>query len=94
MSTVTIRIPTPLRPSTGGASDVVVEAATVRDALRTLEARFGDLQGRVLAPEGELRGFVNVFVGDTDVRRLAGLDTPLDDGVSISVLPAVAGGAS
>ncbi len=93
MSSITIRIPTPLRPLTGGESQPRVEGSTVREALTALESRHEGIRGRVLTPEGELRGFVNVFVGETDIRRLQGLDTALAEGSTLSVLPAVAGGS-
>ncbi|MEO1366118.1 MAG: ubiquitin-like small modifier protein 1 [Acidobacteriota bacterium] len=92
MSHVSIRIPTPLRSLTGGAADVAVEADTVGAALQAVEAQYEGLEGRLLTADGELRGFVNVFLGDDDIRTLDGLATAVDDGASISVLPAVAGG--
>ncbi|MEM1177146.1 MAG: MoaD/ThiS family protein [Acidobacteriota bacterium] len=92
MSQVSIRIPTPLRSLTGGAADVSVDADTVGAALQAVEAQHEGLKGRLLTAEGELRGFVNVFLGDDDIRTLDGLGTAVADGASISVLPAVAGG--
>jgi len=88
MSAVRIRIPMPLRGYTGGADELQVDAADVRDALRAL----GGARERVLSPEGELRPFVNVFVGDRNVRALDGLATVLADGDVIAIVPAVAGG--
>lgn len=92
MSLVSIRIPTPLRALTGGAADVDVEAETVGSALQAIEKLHGGLKGRLLTADGELRGFVNVFLGDEDIRNLDGLATAVSPGASISVLPAVAGG--
>ena len=92
MSEVSVRIPTPLRTLTGGAGKITVQASTVGDALKHLEEQHSDLKGRVLDADGNLRGFVNVFLGDTDIRRLEGLETAVGAGSTIAVLPAVAGG--
>ena len=94
MSQVTIRIPTPLRGSTGGAGEVQVEAATVRDALRELEQRHPGVLARVLDDRGEPRSFVNIFLGETHVRKLGGLDAVVHGAATIAIVPAVAGGAS
>jgi molybdopterin converting factor small subunit len=92
MSKISIRIPTPLRGYTQGADEVQVEARDVREALSALGAGRDGLLARVLAPEGELRAFVNVFVGSRNIRSLAGLATPLADGDVLAIVPAVAGG--
>lgn len=92
MSEVTIRIPTPLRSYTGGRDEVHVEAADVGAALAALGAAHDGVLARVVSPGGELRGFVNVFVGAKNIRSLAGLATPLAAGDVISIVPAVAGG--
>jgi molybdopterin/thiamine biosynthesis adenylyltransferase/rhodanese-related sulfurtransferase/molybdopterin converting factor small subunit len=92
MSRVRIRIPMPLRGYTGGADEVQVEAGNVRDALQALGSAHDGLLARVLSPEGELRPFVNVFVGDRSVRALDGLATLLAEGDVIAIIPAVAGG--
>ena len=92
MNTVTVRIPMPLRSYTSGADEVVVEAATVRRALEVLGARHEGILDRVLDPSGELRQFVNIFVGARNVQVLDGLATPLAKGDVISIIPAVAGG--
>ncbi len=88
----TIRIPAPLRSLAGGASEIAVEATTVRDALRHLELRHRGLTDRILDGDGALRGFVNIYLGDEDVRDLGGLDEPLGGRAVISIIPAVAGG--
>ena len=90
---VTVRIPTPLRNMTGGASQSVVEAGSVREMIGALEAQHPGLASRLCEDSGEIRRFVNVFVGDEDIRFLQGLDTPLAEGTSVSIIPAVAGGA-
>lgn len=92
MSSVTIRIPMPLRGCTGGAGEVTVDAADVAAALRELGRRHDGVLERVLSPEGELRQFVNVFVGSRNVRSLDGLATRLADGDVVAIVPAVAGG--
>ena len=92
MSRVTIRIPMPLRGFTQGAGEVQVDAASVREALSALGAAHEGLLARVLSPDGELRQFVNVFVGNRNVRSLGGLSTTLADGDVVAIVPAVAGG--
>lgn len=92
MSNVTIRIPMPLRSYAGNASEVRVEAATVREALHRLGAVYSGVLPRVLSPEGDLRQFVNVFIGERNIRSLEGLATPLAEGDVIVIVPAVAGG--
>jgi molybdopterin converting factor small subunit len=89
---VTVRVPTILRTYTGGAAEVSVEGATLADVVAALDAAYPGIGGRVLDDEGRLRRFVNVYVGDDDVRFAEGLQTPTPDGSSVSVIPAVAGG--
>lgn len=93
-SLATVRIPTPLRSFTGGAAEAEVEGATVGAVLAALVARHPGLAGRVLDERGELRRFVNVFLGQKNVRTLGGLDAPVATGDVLSILPAVAGGAA
>jgi molybdopterin converting factor small subunit len=87
-----IRIPTQLRQLTGGSGEVIVEASTVGEALRALDATNPGFGERIFDEAGALRRFVNVFLAEEDVRFLQGLDTPLSEGVVISIVPAVAGG--
>ena len=89
---VTIRIPTQLRPLTGGEGEIAVEAGTVREALAALEKVHPGIAERLLDEQGELRRFVNLFLADEDVRFLEGLETSVRDGQTLSVVPAVAGG--
>lgn len=89
---VTVRIPTQLRPLTAGEGEIVLEAATVREAIGALDAAHPGIGERLLDEAGELRRFVNLFVADEDVRFLDGLNTPLTSGQTLSVVPAVAGG--
>jgi molybdopterin converting factor small subunit len=89
---VEVRIPTILRSHTGGARSVDARGASLREVLTDLESRHTGVTGRML--EGEkLRRFVNVYVNDEDVRFTGGLDTPVADGDSVTILPAVAGGS-
>ncbi|PKO88977.1 MAG: molybdopterin biosynthesis protein MoeB [Betaproteobacteria bacterium HGW-Betaproteobacteria-12] len=90
---VTIRIPTPLRSYTDGAAQVGVEATTVGEALMVLGDIHPGILERVLAPDGSLRPFVNVYLGPENIRVLHGLVTPLTPGAVLSIVPAVAGGA-
>jgi molybdopterin synthase sulfur carrier subunit len=90
--TVSIRIPTTLRTLTGGNSEVQVEGATVGEALESLETAHPGFKERLFDDEGGLRRFVNVFVADDDVRYLDGVNTPVPDGETIAIIPAVAGG--
>jgi len=89
---VSVRIPTILRTYTGGDSEVSADGATVAEVLDDLDTRFAGIKGRILDEGGELRRFVNVYVGNDDVRFLDNLSTPTPDGAQVSVIPAVAGG--
>lgn len=89
---VTIRIPTTLRTLTGGQSQVEVEGATVGEVLGALDASHPGFSERLFDEDGSLRRFVNVFVADDDVRYLDGVATPVPDGETVSIIPAVAGG--
>jgi len=88
----TVRIPTPLRTATGGASTVESTAATVGELIADLERQHPGIAERLLDDSGQIRRFVNVFVDDEDVRFQQGLDTPVGDGTTVSIIPAVAGG--
>ncbi len=94
MSTVTVRIPTPLRPLTAGADAVRVEGETIDEVLKTLGAAHTGLLERVISPQGELRNFVNIYLGSENVRALDGLATTVSDNDVVSIVPAVAGGAA
>ena len=89
---VSVRIPTILRTYTGGESEVTAQGSTLADVLDDLDANHSGIKGRILDEAGELRRFVNVYVGNDDVRFLENLATPTPDGTQISVIPAVAGG--
>ena len=89
---VSVRIPTILRTYTGGESEVSASGATLAEVLDDLDASYSGIKGRILDEGGELRRFVNVYVGNEDVRFLDNLATPTPDGTQVSVIPAVAGG--
>lgn len=89
---VTVRIPTTLRPLSGGNPTVEVEAGTLGEVLGRLDAAHPGFRERLFDDEGAPRRFVNLFVADDDVRYLQGLDTPVPDGETVSIIPAVAGG--
>ena len=85
------RIPTILRTYTGGAKAVEGAGSTLAELIADLEAHHSGLQARLI-DDGKLRRFVNVYLNDEDVRFIGGLDTPVKDGDTVTVLPAVAGG--
>ncbi len=88
----TIRIPSALRTLTGGASDVEVTAATVRDALVELDRRHPGVGARVLDGTGTVKPFIRIFVGPEDIGGLQGLDTKIGPKDEIDIVPAIAGG--
>lgn len=88
---VTIKIPTQLRSLTGNEGEAEVEGNSVGAALEELYQRYDGLRDRI-TEDGELRRFVNVYVAGEDIRFGQGLDTPVNDGDEITILPAVAGG--
>ena len=89
---VEVSIPTILRSYTAGAKAVEASGSTLEEVVGDLEGRHPGLRER-LVDEGALRRFINVYVNDEDVRFLAGLSTPVGDGDSVTILPAVAGGS-
>jgi len=91
-ATITIRIPTPLRAYTDEQATASVEAATVGDALRTLVERYPDLEDNLYTEDDTLRQFVNIYLGDEDIRHLDGPDTALEEGDELSIVPSIAGG--
>jgi sulfur-carrier protein len=88
---VTVKIPAQLRGVTGGESELEVEGATVGEALDAIFDEHEDLRERI-TDNGSLRRFVNVYVSGEDIRFRDGLETALDDGDEVTILPAVAGG--
>ncbi|MDC0747696.1 MoaD/ThiS family protein [Polyangium mundeleinium] len=88
-----VRIPTPLRTLTGSKDEVEATGATVADLIEDLEARHPGIRARLLDEKG-VRRFVNIFVGDEDIRFLDGLKTELKATDQISIVPAIAGGSA
>ncbi|MEA2461605.1 MAG: sulfur-carrier protein [Actinomycetota bacterium] len=89
---VEIRIPTVFRKFTGGKATAELEAGTIGQLIDQLEADFPGFKGQVLTEEGQLHRYVNVYVNDEDARYLEQLDTKVNDGDTVSLLPSVAGG--
>ncbi len=87
-----IHIPTPLRAYTGGQGTVKVEAPNVGQALEALTGRYSELRRHLYAEDGRLRNFVNVYLGEEDIRNLQGEETPLGGDAEISIVPSIAGG--
>jgi len=90
---IEVRIPTILRSYTGGAKSVEGAGGSLSELITDLDARHPGLRGRLITDDGALHRFVNVYVNDEDVRFTGALDTSLSDGDSVTILPAVAGGA-
>jgi MoaD family protein len=90
---VSVRIPTPLRGHTDGASSVELPGATVGEVLQELTRRHEKLRGRLFDDKGGLNRFVNVFLNDEDIRFLQGLDSKVKDGDGVKLVPAIAGGS-
>lgn len=90
---ISVRIPTPLRKITGGLSQVLVEAQTVGEMLENLEKKYQGIKERLCDEEGKVRRFVNIYVNDEDIRFLENLNTKVNDGDEVSIVPAIAGGA-
>ncbi len=93
MASVDVRIPTIMRPQTGGESKVQLSGSTVGEIISALTTKFPGIAGQIVTDDGQLHRFVNVYVNDDDVRYVGKLDAPVKDGDTISILPAVAGGA-
>ena len=90
---VLVRIPTPLRRITNGQAQVELESATMGELVDNLDGSFPGLKERLLDENGELRYFVNLYLNGEDVRFLEGLNTPVNSGDEVSIVPAVAGGS-
>lgn len=87
-----VRIPTILRSYTGGANEVTAEGSNLTEILASLEANHPGIRARVIDDAGALRRFVNIYVGDEDVRFVGGLDAEVPADAKLSIIPAVAGG--
>jgi molybdopterin converting factor small subunit len=89
---VTISIPTALRQFTGGNATVILESGPVGQLLANLAEQYPQLGKQLYNEQGQLRNFVNIYVGDEDIRYLQGIDTQVPDGETVSIIPAIAGG--
>lgn len=89
---VRVKLPTILRKHAEGAPLVDAEGGTLRELLADLETRYPGITKNVVTPDGGLHRFVNVYVNDEDVRYLGALETSVNEGDTVSILPAVAGG--
>jgi sulfur-carrier protein len=81
-----------LRPTVGGERSVAAEGSTLRELIQNVDTAHPGFAGQLLEPSGQQRPFVNIYVNDEDVRYLQGLETRVEEGDVISILPAVAGG--
>ncbi len=88
-----VKIPTPLRRHTEGASAIEVRGEHVRDALNDLLSRYPSIGERLFDGQGQVKPHLNIFLNNEDIRFLGGLDTPLRDGDTVVLLPALAGGS-
>jgi len=91
-SMTTLRIPTPLRTYTGGKSEVTVSGAKISEALADLTNQYPAIKPHLFNEGGELRPFVNLFVGEHNIKDLQGVETPIKDGDKVMLIPSIAGG--
>jgi molybdopterin converting factor small subunit len=89
---ITIQIPTALRSFTNRQDEVQVEGATAGAAIAALAERYPDIRQHLYQDDGSLRSFINVFLGDDNIKKLRGLDTPVENGAVLTLVPAIAGG--
>ncbi|MDP1714246.1 MAG: MoaD/ThiS family protein [Anaerolineales bacterium] len=89
---ITLRIPTPLRTYTSGKSEVTVSGAIISEALNDLTNQYPTIKPHLFNDGGDLRPFVNLFVGEHNIKDLHGVDTPIKDGDKIMLIPSIAGG--
>jgi molybdopterin synthase sulfur carrier subunit len=90
----TVKFPAVLRANVGGIRETQVDGATIGQVLDALSGTYPALRDQLFTPDGELNGFINIYVNGQDVRYLDGRDTPVADGDEVRLLPAMAGGAS
>jgi adenylyltransferase/sulfurtransferase len=90
----TLKIPTPLRYYTNGQAEVAVNGANVSAAMRSLVEQYPTLEQHLYNGNGDLRNFVNLFLGENNIKDLQGLETPLNDGDTLRLIPSIAGGSS
>jgi molybdopterin synthase sulfur carrier subunit len=88
-----VRVPAMLRPTVGGERIVAAKGSTLRQLIEDVDSRHPGFARQLLESNGSQHRFVNIYVNDEDVRYLNGLDTPVEEGDIVSILPAVAGGS-
>jgi sulfur-carrier protein len=88
----TLKIPTPLRSYTDGQAEVALSGRNISEAMRDLIGKYPTLQPHLYNADGALRPFVNLFVGENNITDLQGLETPLDEGTRVVLIPSIAGG--
>jgi molybdopterin converting factor small subunit len=88
----TLKIPTPLRYYTNGQAEVAVNGTDVATAMRNLVEQYPTLEQHLYNGKGEMRAFVNLFLGQDNIKDLQGLETPLNDGDTLQLIPSIAGG--
>lgn len=89
---IEVMIPTPLRKLTQDKDTVQATGSTIRELIDSLETSYPGIKERLITPEGQIPRFLNIYLGDEDVRHLQQLDTPVKDGEAVSIIPAIAGG--
>jgi len=87
-----LRIPTPLRSYTNGKSDVIVSGSIISEALADLTSQYPTIKPHLFNDSGDLRPFVNLFVGEHNIKDLQGVNTPIQDGERLMLIPSIAGG--
>jgi molybdopterin synthase sulfur carrier subunit len=90
---IKVRIPTPLRPMTGGKNEVEIAGSSVAEIIENLGAAHPGVKERICDEQGEVRRFINIYVNEEDIRFLTGKETPLKEGDEMSIIPAIAGGS-
>lgn len=91
---IKVRIPTPLRPMTGGKGEVEAEGSSIEQMIDHLHSTHPGIKDRICDEKGEIRRFINIYLNEEDIRFLSGKETPLNDGDEVSIVPAIAGGSS
>lgn len=90
---VSVLVPTALRNFTEGNSSISVTASTVQEAIDQIIEIYPSLKKNLINDEGKLRNFVNLYIGENDIRHLEGVNTPIADGESLLIVPSIAGGS-
>ena len=91
---IKVRIPTPLRKLTNGESEVEANGADISELIDDLERNYPGIKGKLCEENGNVRKFLNIYLNDDDIRFMDSLATEVREGDSISLIPAIAGGAS